>query len=141
MKVFKWTSVSLILMATVLFFCCKTDNKPAKEKPAPIDYNAMLEGNWGLATAYRDKEKVESLDNTRFKFDGQETMVTNFNATSEEKTNTYKIERNMIQQTGKASFTYLIKSVTDTTLTLITRYKGYNFELELIKWDPDLQIQ
>ncbi len=139
MKIFKWTSLSLILISSVLLLMyCKTENKPKKENtPPPVDYNAMLEGNWELATAYRNKEKVESLANTSFQFDGKETMVSNFNATSEEQTNTYEVERNMIKQTGQSKFTYLIKTVTDSTLTLITRYRGYNFELQLTKWAVD----
>lgn len=101
----------------------------------------MLEGNWELATAFRDKEKIESLANTSFQFDGTGTMVSNFNASSEEQTNTYELQRNMIKQTGKSNFTYLIQSVTDSTLTLITRYRGYNFELQLNKWKPEEQAQ
>ncbi len=142
MKIFKWTSVSLILISSVLLLYCKTETKPKKDPlPPTIDYSSMLEGNWELATAYRDKEKVESLDNTSFKFDGAGTMISNFNASSEEQTNTYEIERNMIKQTGESRFTYLIKSVTDSTLSLITRYRGYNFELELTKWEPEGEVQ
>jgi len=142
MKIFKWTSVSLILIASVLFLYCKTEDKPKKvNTPPPIDYNSMLEGNWELANAFRNKEQVESLANTRFEFDGVQTMISNFNATAEEQTNTYELQRNMIKQTGKTPFTYLIKSVTDSTLTLVTRYRGYNFQLELIKWIPEEQVQ
>ena len=142
MKIFKWTAVSLILISSVLFFYCKTEKKPEEEKGSEmVDYTPLLLGNWELAKAYRNKEEIVSLDNTMFQFGADGSIISNFNAKSESQTNTYIVDKDVIKQTGMSSFTYLIQSVTDSTLVLTTRYRGYDFQLELTKWELEGEPQ
>ena len=136
-----------ILLSLLLFFSCKNEKKPdvveaSPEPPAAaVDYASMVLGNWELERAFRDGERVDALANTMFHFKEDGSVTSNFNMQGQEQNNKYIVEKDIITQTGQSNFTYLIKSATDTSMVLITRYRGYGFQLNLSKWEPDVQVQ
>ncbi len=135
------------LLSLLLFFSCKNEKKPdiVEASPEPpvivVDYAPMVLGNWELEYAFRDGEQVDALANTMFNFREDGSVTSNFNMQGQEQNNSYIIEKDIITQTGQSNFTYLIKSATDTSMVLITRYRGYGFQLNLSKWEPDVQVQ
>lgn len=128
-----------MILSGFFFFACKTEKeKPKEEKLSTgIDYKPLILGNWMLEKAYRDGEVVDALVNTAFQFRDDGTVSSNFNMNGEDQNNIYTLKDDVITQKGKSSFTYLIKSATDSTLILHTRYRGYDFQLELKHWEPD----
>jgi len=136
MDAFKWSRFSLSLIAILLFFGCGSEKKP-KEEDTDTDYSTLVLGNWSLKSASRNGQKIGSLDNTVFQFQTDGKLMSNFNMDGVSQNNDYTIKKDVITQTGTTSMTYLISEVSDTSLTLNTRFRGYRFKLELQKWEAD----
>ncbi|MFK7809193.1 MAG: hypothetical protein AB8F74_15425 [Saprospiraceae bacterium] len=124
----KYIFHACILLALVFALGCTGDTPEKKE-----DLGDSIQGNWVLKKAFRNKKETVALENTFFDISQNNMMRTNFNVDMEAKKHEYVLENNIIRQQGTEKITYHIYEVSDTSLTLQTRYKGYEFKLILEK--------
>jgi len=94
-----------------------------------------LQGTWDLKNAFRDKKRTVALENTFFEFGKEGAMKTNFNVDMKTESHSFTLQNNIIRQESANAdkLTYHIYEASDTSLTLQTRYKGYEFKLILEK--------
>ena len=120
----------LILLQALLFTNC-SDDTSQKEK----SLSSKLQGTWDLKNAFRDKKKTVALENTFFKFGKEGAMKTNFNVDMKTESHSFTLQNNIIRQESANADkqTYHIYEASDTSLTLQTRYKGYEFKLIMEK--------
>ena len=128
-------SIGLILLLGLLFLQC--DSEPKQEKGESIDYKALILGNWTLKKAYRDKKESVGLANTFFEFKENGQMETNFNMEGKANVHKFIIENDTVKQEGAPAFDYHIYEVSDSSLTLVTKFRGFDFKLILEKWIKD----
>jgi hypothetical protein len=113
----------LLMIMGISLTNCKgdADNK--------IDMQTAVLGDWILAKAYRDKKETVTLENTFFTFQEGGLMTSNFNEEMKTNNYTYTLENNIVRQKGDEEVTYHIYEISDSTMTLQTRYLGYDFKL------------
>ena len=112
-----------------LFLTSCGGNTEEKKK----DFATTIQGSWILKKAFRDKKETVALENTFFEFDKGGTMKTNFNVDMKTESHPFTMENNIIRQQGTDILTYHIYEASDTSLTLQTRYKGFEFKLIMEK--------
>jgi len=124
-------STCLFLFLGLFFSNCSNETQEKKE-----DIAAMIQGDWTLKKAFRDKKETVALESTFFEFNNT-TLKTNFNVDMKPHEHPYTLEKNIIRQQGEDNLVYHIYEASDTSLTLQTRYKGYEFKLIMEKLEEE----
>ena len=106
----------------LIFGSCKSDTKLKK----------TLIGNWQLEEGERNNQMQESLKGIFINF-GNDSITTNFNATTAPETVLYKLYGDKITQKDDTLIEYIIENQTDSTLQLYTELRGSSFRLYLKK--------
>lgn len=103
---------------------CKTEKQD--------DYSEKILGRWELLEAKRNGDPTESLIGLFFEFQTGGAMRTNLSATEE--TAAYELQDNKIlQRQSQIEADYTIEEITDSTMTLTTTLRNYNFRFLLKK--------
>ncbi len=106
------------------FFACTQEKQD--------DYSDKILGNWNIREAKRNGDPTESLAGLFFEFQKDGAMRTNLSGTEE--TAAYKlVDNKILQRQSQIEADYTIESVTDSTLTLTTTLRSYNFHFLLAK--------
>ena len=111
-----------ILLSVNLLGACQGDQAARTEE--------LLLGRWEIQEATRNGRPTESLEELYFEFfqDGQ--MSTNLFGAPE--SSQYQIDGDLIQQRESRMETdYTIQEITDSTLTLATRMRDFDFQFRL----------
>lgn len=112
------------LAVTVAGSACETEKKE--------DYSEKILGRWEIVEAKRNGDLTESLAGLFFEFQTGGAMRTNLSATEE--TAAYELQDNKIlQRQSQIEADYTIEAVTDSTMTLTTTLRNYNFRFLLAK--------
>lgn len=130
-------SCMLTLFSSLLFIHC--GNSPKAEPESKVDYTSLIKGNWLLKKAYRDRKESVGLENTFFEFNGAGAMTSNFNMDGKIDKYSYTLEQDVIKQEGAENFVYHIYEISDSSLTLETQYRGFDFKLIMEKWTKNSQ--
>lgn len=94
-----------------------------------------LVGYWEIQEAYRNGQQTESLDELFFEFFADGTMRTNISGVPTDAT--YEVKGNSVQQReSDMEVDYTIQEVSDSTLTLSTTIRNFNFRFALGKRIP-----
>jgi hypothetical protein len=120
----------LILLQGLFFTNCGDDASQKEES-----LSSKLQGSWDLKKAFRDKKQTVALENTFFEFGEEGAMKTNFNVDMKTESQSFTLKNNILHQVSENTDkqTYHIYEASDTSLTLQTRYKGYEFKLIMEK--------
>lgn len=102
-----------------------------------VNLQDTIQGDWVLNKAFRDKRETVALEQTFFKIKEDGVLTTNFNMEMKTGNHDYTLDKNIIRQKGEENITYHIYEASDTTLTLQTRYQGFEFKLVLEKRAKD----
>lgn len=103
-----------------------------EEKEAEMTMQRQLLGNWQLASAKRAGKDTDSLRGLYFEFAQGGNMKTNILSIAEE--GTYSIEEGTIQQRNtQMNVDYLIETLNDTALVLLTNLRETDFRFTLKK--------
>jgi len=123
----RWTNLSLVfcaLAASIFMVGCK----PEKQD----DYAEKILGRWEIREGLRNGEATESLSGLFFEFQAGGAMRTNLSGAEE--TAAYELKENQIlQRQSQIEADYTIEEITDSTLTLSTKLRSYNFRFMLGK--------
>jgi hypothetical protein len=112
------------LAVAVAGSACKTEKQE--------DYSEKILGRWEIVEAKRNGDLTESLAGLFFEFQTGGAMRTNLSATEE--TAAYELQDNKIlQRQSQIEADYTIEAVTDSTMTLTTTLRNYNFRFLLAK--------
>jgi hypothetical protein len=114
----------LLMIISISLTNCKGDAAGKK-----IEMQTAVLGNWSLTKAYRDKKETVTLENTFFTIQEGGLMTSNFNEEMKTNNYTFTLENNILRQKGEEEVTYHIYEISDSTMTLQTRYLGYDFKL------------
>ena len=121
MRFFPLTSVFLLCLLTA----CGDDNA--------LSGDATVSGSWELKRALRNNMETETLDGLFYEFKDDGTMVTNL-MSDQATEGTYTWEETELGTEGVSlPLTYTIKELTDSTLNLQSKYRGFQFNFELIR--------
>lgn len=94
--------------------------------------NAVVNGSWTLERATRNNMETALLDGLIFEFKDDGTLVTNLMGNT--KVGTYTWEGDQIVTEGVTiPMTYTVKSLTDSTMHLQSKYQDYQFGFELVR--------
>lgn len=94
-----------------------------------------ITGYWEIKEAYRNGQQTESLDELFFEFFADGTMRTNISSFPANAS--YELKGNRImQREGEMDIDYAIEQVSDSTLTLTTNIRNFNFRFDLVKRNP-----
>lgn len=118
----------LLLCLVSLSFSCSKDSDEADQ------LQEQLIGKWEVIEAYRNGNLAESLDDLFFEFYGDGHMRTNISGTTQKAE--YHIEGEIIQQKAGEDgleLEYAINGISDSTLSLSTDLRRYQFKFELGK--------
>ncbi len=110
------------LFILLVILACKPDTKLQK----------TLIGKWELEEGERNSQTQESLKGIFIDF-GNDSITTNFNATTIAETVPYKLNGDKITQKDNIPIEYTIENQTDSTLQLYTELRGSSFRLYLKK--------
>lgn len=127
------SSPFFILIVIFLGCCFSNCSDPVKEDK--VDLAQIIQGHWILKKAYRNKKQTVALENTFFEFHEDGNMKTNFNVDMKTENHPFLVRKNIIRRQTPDSLTYHIYEASDTSLTLQTRYKGYEFKLIMERQD------
>jgi hypothetical protein len=122
----------LLMIISFSLTNCKRDAGGKK-----IDIETAVLGDWFLTKAYRDKKETVTLENTFFTIQEGGLMTSNFNEEMKTNNYTFALENNILRQKGDEEVTYHIYEISDSTMTLQTRYLGYDFKLIMEKRPED----
>ena len=104
-------------------------------KQEPTEDPQDLIGYWEIQSAYRNGQQTESLDELFFEFFEDGTMRTNISGIPTDAA--YTVKGNSINQLeSDMDVAYSIEEATDSTLTLTTTIRNYNFRFDLGKRVP-----
>ena len=112
----------------LLGFACTSDSDEAKQM------QEQLIGKWELIEAYRNGSLAESLDDLFFEFYGDGKMRTNISGSTQQ--SEYQLDGQVILQSAGddgMELSYEITNISDSTLTLNTNLRRYQFKFELGK--------
>jgi len=119
-----WFAFFALLAVETGVSACKTEKQE--------DYSEKILGRWEIVEAKRNGDLTESLASLFFEFQTGGVMRTNLSATEE--TAAYKVQDNKIlQRQSQIEADYTIEAVTDSTMTLTTTLRNYNFRFLLAK--------
>lgn len=121
MRFFLLTSVFLLCF----FTACGDDSA--------VSGDATVSGSWKLKRAMRNNMETETLDGLFYQFNDDGKMVTNL-MSDEATEGTYVWEGTELSTEGVSlPLTYEVKELTDSTLHLQSKYRGYQFNFELVR--------
>ncbi len=118
----KFSSKINILFIFIILSACKADTKLQK----------VLIGNWELIEGERNNQTQESLKGIFINFTN-DSITTNFNATTVSEKVPYKLNGDKITQKDNIPIEYQIENQTDSTLQLYAELRGSSFRLFLKK--------
>ncbi len=117
---------TLCFTSIVLLSACGDDN---------VGTQASILGRWELTKGFRNKKETETLSGVYFQFGSDGKMQTNLPLGAEIPTD-YELKKNEIHQKSPQAVTYVIQSLTDSTLVLTMEMRGMTFEMQLTKAPP-----
>ena len=119
-----WFAFFAFLAVAAGVSACKTEKQE--------DYSEKILGRWEIVEAKRNGDLTESLAGLFFEFQPGGAMRTNLSATEE--TAAYELQGDKIlQRQSQIEADYTIEAVTDSTMTLTTTLRNYNFRFLLAK--------
>ena len=120
---FSGTRLLLLFVIPWSFYSCKKEIDPTPQ---------LVLGRWEIKEAYRNGRPTESLDDLFFEFKAEEKMATNLPVTEVPMEARYEVKKGKIEQAqGEITLVYQIESLTDSSMALITNFKGFDFRFVL----------
>lgn len=115
----------ITILILYLFSACGNDS--------PLSKDATVSGSWKLKRAMRNNAETSTLDGLFYEFKDDGTVITNLMSDEATKGN-YTWEGAELATEGvNLPLTYTVKELTDSTLNLQSKYRGYQFNFELIR--------
>ncbi|MEM6770135.1 MAG: hypothetical protein AAF597_06080 [Bacteroidota bacterium] len=117
------------LLASLIILCLLV----ACGKDSAVSGDASVPGSWKLKRALRNNMKTETLNGLFFEFREDGSVTTNL-MSEEATTGTYTWEDDQIvTKDVSLPLEYTITELTDSTLNLQSKYRGYQFNFELVR--------
>jgi len=117
----KLKKILLPLIYLLAFFVACTEDVETKENLS------LIEGRWEVKEAFRNNKLTETMDGIYFDFRSDGKMVSNFNLRVADVENPYTLKKNKLTEEGKEKRDFLIETLDESQLTVITKYQGLDF--------------
>ena len=129
--IFGWSDcgIVLFLFIGILLFSCKSDPKVQEEEFVAAD---LFTGKWELTAAYRNLKPTETMNGAYLNFN-EDSLKTNMLGTEDIGLFNFSNDTLYQHQSRFGKVSYTLSNGTDTTMTLMTRLRGVNFELEFLR--------
>lgn len=127
---------NLFILGTLFLFLIACDSDSSVK-----DQKDLLVGHWDLVEAQKNGKLAESLAGTYFEFTSDGKMSTNLPLKGG-KDSTFDIKEGVIFQTivNDLQVKYAIEELTETSLKLATKLRGYDFKFAMEKKEVDNKL-
>lgn len=93
-----------------------------------------LYGRWEIRESFANGSSTDRLNGIYFEFGNGGKLTTNMNVSGTPEEGTFELDGSQLQQRGTSMDTdYAIEQLTDSTLTLTTRLRDYDYRIVLAK--------
>lgn len=121
----------LILSGALMVMACSS---PKDSK------NTMLSGEYEVVSAKRNGKLTETLNQARFDFRKDSTLITDLYGAEDTFAITYNDDHSFSHPVDQQNINYMVKSASKDTLVLTTEIRNYIFEMVLIPKREQAQV-